>query len=113
MNQSHEHNRPAAKRPKPDLPEHPQPEVSYPCPACQAGVLQLRYLTYYTRLHGDLITVPNFPAWVCDMCGHREDDGRARSWLNILLNPQTGRRKHSQPRQHPNRPRPNRHQRLG
>jgi YgiT-type zinc finger domain-containing protein len=51
----------------------------------------LRYLTYFTWLNNELITVPNFPAWVCDICGRREYDPRAVKWLNTLLNPETGR----------------------
>ena len=34
--------------------------------------------------------VPNFPAWICDMCGKREFDERAISWLTMLLEPQRG-----------------------
>lgn len=62
------------------------------CLECQAGVLRLRYLTYFTWLNEELISVPNFPAWVCDVCGRREYDSRAIIWLNTLLNPDTGRR---------------------
>lgn len=62
-----------------------------PCPECQSGVLRLRYITYFTWLSGELVTVPNFPAWVCDVCGRREYDSRAIKWLNALLNPDTGR----------------------
>lgn len=62
------------------------------CSECKAGVLRLRYLTYFTWLDEELITVPNFPAWVCDMCGRCEYDSRAINWLNTLLNPATGRK---------------------
>ena len=62
------------------------------CPECQAGVLRLQNLTYFTWLNDELITVPNFPALVCDVCGRREYDPHAILWLNTLLNPQTGRR---------------------
>jgi YgiT-type zinc finger domain-containing protein len=62
------------------------------CPECQTGVMRLRYLTYFTYLSDELVTVPNFPAWVCDICGRREYDARAITWLNTLLNPETGRR---------------------
>ena len=48
------------------------------------------YITYFTWLAGELITVPDFPAWVCDVCGRREYDGQAIAQLNILLNPNTG-----------------------
>jgi len=53
--------------------------------------MQVRYLTYFTWLGEELITVPNFPAWVCDVCGRREYDERAISWLTMLLSPNTGK----------------------
>lgn len=62
-----------------------------PCDECQAGMMQVRYITYFTWLGDELITVPNFPAWVCDVCGRREYDERAISWLSMLLSPNTGR----------------------
>lgn len=79
-------------------------EASFACPECQAGVLRMHHLTYFTKIEGELITVPNFPAWVCDMCGYREDDSRAESWLYILLNPRTGRKSLRRPRRPTGRP---------
>jgi YgiT-type zinc finger domain-containing protein len=61
------------------------------CPECAAGVMRLNYITYFTWLNEELVTVPNFPAWICDLCGRREFDPRAVTWLNTLLNPGTGR----------------------
>lgn len=58
----------------------------YHCPECAAGVRRLNYLTYFTWYRDQLITVPNFPAWVCDICGRREYDTRAVSWLHTILN---------------------------
>jgi YgiT-type zinc finger domain-containing protein len=66
-------------------------EIMGICPECQTGVLRLRYMTYFTWLGEELITVHNFPAWVCDVCGKRDYDPRAVKWLNTLLNPETGR----------------------
>lgn len=60
-------------------------EPTYPCPRCQAGVLHLRYVTYYTHLGDDLLTVPNFPAWQCDVCGYLEYDPKALNFLHVLL----------------------------
>ncbi len=75
-----------------DTTEDTSEEVeSAPCPECQSGLLRLQSLTYFTWLNDELITVPNFPAWVCDVCGRREYDPRAVTWLNTLLNPETGR----------------------
>lgn len=70
-----------------------QPIEKYiaPCPECQSGVMHLQYLTYFTWLNEELITVPNFPAWVCDLCGRREYDNRAITWLNTLLTPEAKR----------------------
>lgn len=62
------------------------------CLECQTGVLRLEYITYFTWLNQELVTVPNFPAWVCDVCGRREYDAKAITWLNTLLNPEAGRR---------------------
>lgn len=64
-----------------------------PCPECSAGVMRLKQVTYFTWLNGELITVPNFPAWICDVCGRREFDPRAITWLNTLLNTSGGRGK--------------------
>ena len=60
-------------------------ETSYPCPKCHAGVLRPRELTYFTMVGEQLITVPHFPAWVCDICGYVEYDERALRWLYTLL----------------------------
>ena len=67
------------------------PKDSYPCNECQAGMMRLQYITYFTWLSDELITVPNFPAWICDVCGRREYDERAISWLSMLLNPDAGK----------------------
>jgi len=63
---------------------------SYTCPECLAGRMKLTHVAYFTWLSKELITVPDFPAWVCDICGRRDYDPQAVSWLNILLN--SGRR---------------------
>ncbi len=69
-----------------------QPQTPALCPECQTGVMNLQHLTYFTWLNEELISVPNFPAWVCDVCGRREYDPRAIQWLNALLHPETGRK---------------------
>jgi len=73
------------------------------CPECISRILRLRFMTYFTWLNDELITVPNFPAWVCDVCGRREYDHRAVSWLNTLLNPEAGSRKKRKRRVSPDR----------
>lgn len=66
------------------------PPSVQPCNSCQAGQMHLQYLTYFTWLADELITVPNFPAWICDVCGKREYDPRALNQLNLLLSPSAG-----------------------
>jgi len=69
------------------------------CSECQTGVMRLQHITYFTWLNEELITAPNFPAWVCDVCGRREYDTRAIAWLNTLLNHESGNRSsNSQPK---------------
>lgn len=68
-------------------------DYAAPCSECQAGMLHLEHITYFTWLDQELVTVPNFPAWVCDVCGRREYDPRAINWLNTLLHPDTGSQK--------------------
>ena len=62
----------------------------YTCVECQAGVMKMEPKTYFTWLAGELITVPDFPSWVCDVCGRSEHDVQAIIRLNILLNPSAG-----------------------
>jgi YgiT-type zinc finger domain-containing protein len=64
--------------------------TEFPCNECQAGVMHLQLITYFTWLDNELVTVPNFPAWVCDVCGKREYDERAVNWLTTLLSPNAG-----------------------
>lgn len=71
--------------------ETPDLNETSPCHVCPAGVMHLQFITYFTWLGDELITVPNFPAWICDVCGRREYDARAVSWLSALLNPDAGK----------------------
>jgi YgiT-type zinc finger domain-containing protein len=71
--------------------EEQQPPSVFPCVICQAGVMRLQFLTYFTWLGEELVTVPGFPAWVCDVCGRREYDERAVNWLATLLSPHAGK----------------------
>lgn len=52
--------------------------------------MHLNSATLMTWLGNDLITVPNFPAWICDLCGYRSYDSQALAQLSLLLNPEAG-----------------------
>jgi YgiT-type zinc finger domain-containing protein len=91
--------------------ENTFPEL-FPCNECHSGVLQPRHITYFTWLGDELISVPHFPAWICDVCGKREYDLKAITWLNMILDPNAGkptknrRRTPPLPRTHTSTPRP-------
>jgi len=65
----------------------PTVERAETCPECQVGSLRPRSVPYYAHLDGLLITVPDFPAWVCDVCHHCEYDGAALDDLRAILGP--------------------------
>lgn len=69
-------------------------QVSYTCPECHTGLMRIGDVTYLTWLNGELITVPDFPAWICDVCGRCDYDPQAVSWLNTLLNSGSGHSTH-------------------
>ena len=57
------------------------------CPECQVGLLQPGAVPYYATLEGTLVTVPSFPAWICDVCRHCEYDEDALEDLRVILGP--------------------------
>ena len=72
--------------------------------------MHLQNVTYFTWLADQLITVSDFPAWVCDVCGRREYDPRALNQLSLILSPNAGRamtrRRGPDKRTHPRRKAP-------
>jgi YgiT-type zinc finger domain-containing protein len=64
------------------------------------GALRPASVAYLTRIHGRMVTVPDFPAWVCDVCGRREYDEAALTELRAMLEGGTPMRRR------PRRPRP-------
>jgi YgiT-type zinc finger domain-containing protein len=61
------------------------------CPECNVGHLKRQNVAYFTWMGDELISVPDFPAWVCDICGAREYDAQALNWLAVVLNPHAGK----------------------
>ena len=57
------------------------------CPECQVGVIKRKGSTYYTWIENELVIVPDFPCWVCDVCGHRDWDQAAVFNLGMILSP--------------------------
>ena len=63
-----------------------------PCSECSVGQMHKTMVTYFTWMGEELISVPDFPAWVCDICGRREYDTQALNQLSLLLSPSTGKK---------------------
>lgn len=77
-----------------------QRENPLPCPACQVGRLHLRLVTY-SHVYGEtLVSVPNTPAWECDVCHTLQYDTHSVQRIEALID-QAGpppNRHHSRPR---------------
>ena len=74
-----------------------------PCSECSLGMMHPAQVTYFTWLGQELISVPDFPAWVCDMCGRREYDTQALHQLKRLLSPAAGLKAGQKPATLPSR----------
>ena len=61
------------------------PLTMIPCSDCSIGQMRQTKVTYFTFLGERMITVPDFPAWICDMCGKCEYDLEALDNLALLL----------------------------
>lgn len=57
----------------------------YLCPECRIGALNPRQAFFCSWVGGQFLTVPDFPAWICDVCGRREYDQSALQELQALL----------------------------
>lgn len=64
--------------------------LQQPCHNCQGGRKHKKTVTLMTWLGTELVTVPDFPAWVCDICGNCSYDAHALTNLSVILNPEAG-----------------------
>jgi len=62
-----------------------------PCAACAGGVMHYQKVTLFTWLVDEPVTMPDFPAWVCDLCGERLYDPKMLVRLSMILSPNAGR----------------------
>jgi len=53
-------------------------------------------VTYFTFARGRMITLPDFPAWECDICRKCEYDVNALDKLTLLLHPPVQQRRTTQ-----------------
>ena len=61
------------------------------CPECQVGNYHLKLVAYYTWLGEELITIPDFPCWVCDVCKRHDYDEKALNQLSLMLSANLGK----------------------
>ena len=64
-----------------------EPLSMIPCSECRIGQMRKSRVTHFTWAGNEMITVPDFPAWVCDICGKREYDVEALNRLSLVLFP--------------------------
>jgi YgiT-type zinc finger domain-containing protein len=68
-------------------------EPKFICPQCQMGTLQPKPVAFAQWFEGQFITIPNFPGWVCDICGACEYDAAALEQLETILGPEADLRR--------------------
>jgi len=78
------------------------------CPHCQVGTLQPKWVTFAQWFEGQFITIPNFPGWVCDVCGICDYDELALEQLELILGPEADLRREAsrRARQNAQNPKP-------
>jgi YgiT-type zinc finger domain-containing protein len=83
-----------------------EPEPQFVCPHCQTGTLRPKAVVFAHWFEGQFITIPNFPGWVCDICGVREYDAEAIERLEAILGPEADLRREASRRARRGTPRP-------
>ena len=63
------------------------------CPRCQIGLMRATQLPYTVIENGKLVSVPDMPARVCDVCGNRDFDREAVKRLYLMLGAARRRRR--------------------
>jgi YgiT-type zinc finger domain-containing protein len=65
------------------------------CPHCLTGTLRLKRVVFAAWHGGQFVTLPNFPGWVCDLCGEAEYDALALEQVLAVLGPEAALRRES------------------
>jgi len=61
-----------------------QPEYAFYCPRCQIGRCHLTKVPFVRLYQGLLISAPDTPAFVCDVCGYQEYEQDALALILAL-----------------------------
>lgn len=54
------------------------------CPQCEVGRWKLTYTTYTQMFDGQVLSAPDLPMYVCDVCGYQEFDSEALLDIQLL-----------------------------
>ena len=68
----------------------PGPRIVATCPHCQTGNLSLQRRVYARWYGAHFVTIPNFPSWICDVCGSLEYDGAALEQVRLIFGREAG-----------------------
>ncbi len=60
-------------------------DEAFLCPCCQIGYCQPGTGTYLRMVGDKLASVPDMPAWTCDVCNYQEFDREEVMRLEMLL----------------------------
>jgi YgiT-type zinc finger domain-containing protein len=63
----------------------PLPEIPEVCPHCYFGRIKAGKRSFTARTNGKPVMVPDFPAWICDVCGFTVYDPASLLNLQRLL----------------------------
>ena len=64
------------------------PEIPEVCPHCYFGRIQPGKRSFSARTNGKPVMVPDFPAWICDVCGFTiYDPASLLNLQRLLTNP--------------------------
>lgn len=70
--------------------EEPIPQRVGTCPQCLSGSLKLQRVVYARWYGPHFVTIPNFPSWLCDVCGNVEYDAAALEQVRMLFGREAG-----------------------
>ncbi|WP_119067613.1 YgiT-type zinc finger protein [Aggregatilinea lenta] len=55
------------------------------CPSCGVGLLKSAQTVYVQVYNGTLVSAPNVPAWICDVCGLTLFDSTALQNIEFMI----------------------------
>ena len=80
-------------------------EIPEVCPHCYFGRIRPGKRSFAARTNGKPVMVPDFPAWICDVCGFTiYDPASLLNLQRLLMNPSKSNFQHTAPKVPDNKP---------